>query len=292
MTLVGRIWMVVRRLDDGWDLILTQKTVTGFIGRKGSLYLLNGALDSLAILTMKRLFESYRSRGRLILTSHILSPPPNNNSIEVVVETPADPDPVEGRGKCIRKESEYVRMLKDGSAITGQGSKNILPKGMQLASTITAVNENVEAEHAMATIIESAEGSMPTHEEALKSPDWPKWEDAINKGLDNLKRFGTWEMVKRPPNANVVDSKWVLRIKKNSAGEVKKYKARVVAKGFTQIYGIDYYETYAPVARLASFRILLALAARNDWAIHSFIRKNLNCIFCIILQQYCIILQK
>ena len=77
-------------------------------------------------------------------------------------------------------------------------------------------------------------------------------------------------MVERPPGANVAGSKWVLRIKKNSAGEVEKYKARLVARGFTQIYGVDYYETYAPVARLASFRILLALAARNNWPIHSF----------------------
>ena len=68
----------------------------------------------------------------------------------------------------------------------------------------------------------------------------------------------------------MIDSKWVLRIKKNSAGEIDKYKARLVARGFTQIYGIDYYETYAPVARLASFRIILAIAARNGWPVHSF----------------------
>ena len=50
----------------------------------------------------------------------------------------------------------------------------------------------------------------------------------------------------------------------------QKYKARLVARGFTQIYGIDYYETYAPVARLTSFRLMLALAARNGWAVDSF----------------------
>ena len=68
-----------------------------------------------------------------------------------------------------------------------------------------------------------------------------------------MKETSTYELVKCPPNANVVDSKWVLRIKKNSAGEIEKYKGRLVAKCFTQIYGVDYYETYAPVARLASF---------------------------------------
>ncbi|KIK81020.1 hypothetical protein PAXRUDRAFT_111754, partial [Paxillus rubicundulus Ve08.2h10] len=49
-----------------------------------------------------------------------------------------------------------------------------------------------------------------------------------------------------------VDCKWVFKIKKNSAGEIDKYKARLVAKGFTQIQGVDHYETYAPIARLAS----------------------------------------
>ena len=82
--------------------------------------------------------------------------------------------------------------------------------------------------------------------------------------------MGTWRLVKGPPNTNVVDSKWVLQIKKNSAGEINKYKARLVAKGFTQIYGVDYYETYAPVARLTSFRLLLAIAARNGWAVDNF----------------------
>jgi Reverse transcriptase (RNA-dependent DNA polymerase) len=61
-----------------------------------------------------------------------------------------------------------------------------------------------------------------------------------------------------------------LQIKKNAAGEVEKYKARLVAKGFTQIYGIDYYKTYAPVAKLASFRLILAIAARNEWVVDTF----------------------
>ena len=59
-------------------------------------------------------------------------------------------------------------------------------------------------------------------------------------------------------------------MKKNAVGEIEKYKACLVAKGFTQIYGINYYETYAPVARLSSFCFLLAIAARNKWTVDTF----------------------
>ena len=191
-----------------------------------------------------------------------------------------------GRGKRIRKESEYIRMLKEGSAITGQrtrqGVPRVLPTGIRAAEEAAKdVEESVAEEHAMMSVVEIAEGLMPTYEEALKRPDWPKWEDVINKELNSLKASATWELVERPVDGNVVDSKWVLRIKKNSTGGIEKYKARLVAKGFTQIYGVDYYETYAPVARLSSFRILLALAAQNGWPVHSFDFDSayLNCKF-------------
>ena len=106
--------------------------------------------------------------------------------------------------------------------------------------------------------------------EAHRHPDWPKWEEAIQKELKGLNESGTWRLVKRPPNLNVIDSKWVLKIKKNAAGKIDKYKARLVARGFTQIYGVDYYETYSPVARLASFHLLMAIATQNGWVLDNF----------------------
>ena len=191
------------------------------------------------------------------------------------------PEATKGRGKCIQKESEYVRMLRDGSGVTGSKTGETLPRGMRPGTTqvvdegnevehAVAINIESEVDHAMATVIESVEGLTPFYEEARKRPDWPKWEEAIRKELSSLEKMGTWRLVKRTPNTNVVDSKWVLRIKKNSASEIDKYKARLVARGFTQIYGVDYYETYAPVARLTSFRLLLAIATRNGWTVDNF----------------------
>jgi hypothetical protein len=189
-----------------------------------------------------------------------------------------DPEPLEGRGKRIRKETEYVRLLREGSGVTG-GRGGVLPKGIQQGTVVNepdAIQVDItgddgpDVEQAMATVIENAEGLTPTYAEARRRPDWPKWEEAIQKELKGLESSGTWRLVKRPTDTNVVDSKWVLKIKKNAAGEVDKYKARLVARGFTQIYGVDYYETYAPVARLASFRLLMAIAARNGWPLENF----------------------
>jgi hypothetical protein len=97
--------------------------------------------------------------------------------------------------------------------------------------------------------------------EAKRRADWPLWEQAIREELEMLKKTGTWELTERPPNVNVVGSKWVFRAKKDAAGNVVRYKARLVAQGFSQVPGVDYFDTFAPVARLAAIRSVLALAA-------------------------------
>ena len=128
----------------------------------------------------------------------------------------------------------------------------------------------VVEEFAMVTAIEGAEGFNPSFEEVRKCVDWLRWEAAIQVELKNLKDNGTWTMVKWPAGANIISSNWVLHVKKNATSEVKKYRARLVAKGFTQIYSVDFYETYTPVARLASFQLLLTVTARNDWPVNTF----------------------
>ena len=65
----------------------------------------------------------------------------------------------------------------------------------------------------------------------------------MDKEIATLDKSGTWSWVQRPPNKNIVGSKWVFRIKKKADGSVEKYKARLVARGFTQIFGVDYYDT-------------------------------------------------
>jgi hypothetical protein len=80
-----------------------------------------------------------------------------------------------------------------------------------------------------------------------------------------LEAAGTWEVVDLPQAVNVVGSKWVFKAKKDAAGNVVRYKARLVAQGFSQVPGVDYFDTFAPVARLASIRTVLAFAAAEDY---------------------------
>jgi hypothetical protein len=83
--------------------------------------------------------------------------------------------------------------------------------------------------------------------EAKRRPDWPLWEKAIEEELATLKAAGTWRLEEAPPGANIIGSKWVFKAKKDAAGNIACYKARLVAQGFSQIGGVDYDDTYAPV---------------------------------------------
>jgi hypothetical protein len=126
-------------------------------------------------------------------------------------------------------------------------------------------------EFGMAAAIAEAEAIDPTTvDEAKRRADWPKWEDAIQVELNALKKAGTWRIVEKPQGRNIVECKWVLHLKKDATGNIERYKARLVAKGFTQVQGVDYYETFAPVAKLASIRAILAIANRNGWPIDMF----------------------
>ncbi|SPC63224.1 related to retrotransposon protein [Ustilago sp. UG-2017b] len=107
----------------------------------------------------------------------------------------------------------------------------------------------------------------PTLKEAIASDDARQWQEAICKELDGLEAMGTWEIVDTPPNASLVDSKIVLRLKLDADRIPVRHKARLVAQGFTQREGIDFEETFTPVAPLSAIRALLSLAVEHDWEV-------------------------
>ena len=124
-------------------------------------------------------------------------------------------------------------------------------------------------EHAFAAKTADSEALEPrTLVEAKRRPDWPLWEKAIEEELATLKAAGTWKLEEPLPGANIIGSKWVFKAKKDAAGNIARHKARLVAQGFSQIGGVDYDDTYAPVAKLASSRAIIAMANKLDFELH------------------------
>lgn len=94
------------------------------------------------------------------------------------------------------------------------------------------------------------------------------WKEAMTKEYQSIMKSNVWEIVPRPKGKFVVSSEWIFKIKHAADGSIEKYKARFVARGFSQKEGIDYEETFASVARYTSIRVVLAIAASKGWKVH------------------------
>jgi transposase InsO family protein len=116
--------------------------------------------------------------------------------------------------------------------------------------------------------ITEPEADPTTVKQALSRPDADQWRAAMKAEMDSLNTAGTYTIVPLPSGRHPIGSKWVFRTKRGADGQIIKHKARLVAQGFSQQFGIDYVETFAPVARYSSIRAILALVAHHDWELH------------------------
>ena len=94
------------------------------------------------------------------------------------------------------------------------------------------------------------------------------WVNAMNEELDQIKKNSTWELIPRPTGKNVIGTKWIFKNKMNEQGQVIINKASIVCKGYSQIKGIDYDETFAPIARMESIKMFLAFARYHDFKVY------------------------
>src|ERR1700724_3656826 len=90
---------------------------------------------------------------------------------------------------------------------------------------------------------------QPHIDQAINRPESNQWTEAIEAELTQIEKLGTWDVVEAPPGANIIDSRFVLCRKRDAQGNISRYKARLVTKGFKQRFGVDYTETFALTVR-------------------------------------------
>lgn len=127
---------------------------------------------------------------------------------------------------------------------TSSSDSSTPPRKFRLLGKIYDETEEIEAEHELLLLgIEEPN----TYSEAIKEPSW---EQAMKVEMDSIERNNTWNLVELPTGHKAVGLKWVYKLKRDTNGEVTKYKARIVAKGYVQKQGVDFEDVFAPVTRL------------------------------------------
>ena len=98
----------------------------------------------------------------------------------------------------------------------------------------------------------------------MSSLEAPYWKEAINDEVESILQNHTWELVDLPPGSKPLGYKWIFKKKMKADGSIDKYKARLVIKGYKQKEGLDYFDTYSPVTRISSIRMLITITAIHN----------------------------
>jgi histone deacetylase 1/2 len=100
------------------------------------------------------------------------------------------------------------------------------------------------------------------------------WKNAMDVEYSALMKNKTWHLVPPRRGTNIIDCKWVYKIKRRADGSLDRYKARLVAKGFKQRYDIDYEDTFSPVVKASTIRVILSVAVSRGWSLHQLDVQN------------------
>lgn len=176
----------------------------------------------------------------------------DNNSIssETEYESFADDDTdISISDKTLMEENQEEPTIT-GKRVSQRSTKGRPPK--RLIEEINTVHEIREPK---------------TLHDAMSSKQKNEWMCAMKEEMISLQRNGTWKLCKLPSDRTPIGCKWVYKLKTNSGGKIVRYKARLVAQGYSQKFGTDYDQVFAPVAKQTTFRILLTLASKNNFIV-------------------------
>ena len=118
------------------------------------------------------------------------------------------------------------------------------------------------------TVASDGSTEPTTVSEALNGPEGTQWHDAMQQEIDSLCKHDVWELTDLPDRKQAIGSKWVFRTKCHADGSIERRKARLVAQGYSQKYGVDYDETFSPVVRFESLRTVIALSVQQGLTLH------------------------
>jgi Reverse transcriptase (RNA-dependent DNA polymerase)/gag-polypeptide of LTR copia-type/Integrase core domain/GAG-pre-integrase domain/Domain of unknown function (DUF4219)/Zinc knuckle len=171
-----------------------------------------------------------------------------------------------------RSESNEEQEIQTREERTEIPLKTYVRRGKETRKDVSEINRKTRA---LADLYQATHAMLvadPTcFEEAANKEEWNK---AMQEEIAAIERNNTWNLVRLPEGKNVISVKWLYKTKIGSDGKLVKHKARLVVRGFTQEQGVDFDETFAPVARFETIRTILAIAARLKLTVHQFDVKS------------------
>ncbi|KAJ0771566.1 putative RNA-directed DNA polymerase [Helianthus annuus] len=157
-------------------------------------------------------------------------------------------------------EGESTGQNREGQAGTNSEPDSQVSPGLRRSPRVRKPNTR----YANVAIVEDVWAEPSSFEEACLKQEWYL---AMQEETEALYRNETWELVPKPDGVKPVSCKWVYKLKQKADGSVERFKARLVACGFSQEYGVNYEETFSPVAKLTTVRMLLAIAMSKGWSL-------------------------
>nr|XP_008343016.1 uncharacterized protein LOC103405779 [Malus domestica] len=174
---------------------------------------------------------------------------------------------------CFHMQSQKLIISRDRS-VNGPIIVTLLvqPRSGDFDSrNMTPDSVGVSSPHSVSTTANETSAKPTNFRSASTNVNWQR---AMQEEFDALKGQATWKLVPSPTHRAVVGSKWVYKLKKNPDGSISRYKARLVAQGYNQEHGLDYFETFSPVVRHSTIRLIISLAAQFQWELRQLDVKN------------------
>ena len=209
----------------------------------------SGSLHSSGRIFEKEETENVRSSS---LTDANVPDPESSGRIDPYSSGSMDLDP----SRTIPNYDEYQRYVYQDSEPRKSTRKKAVPQRFR------------ESDSSQAFLLDLSDDEPKNVKEALSCPAKDKWIKAMEEEMASMSANQVWTLVDLPKGRKTIGNKWILKVKRKADGSIERYKARLVAKGYTQQEGIDYEETFSPVVRFTSIRLVLAIVTNLDLELH------------------------